>query len=108
MVELSDYQKRQVLHRCEYSIDYITAGRWGFRYTFETFDTEAGAWDGAWAHLVSRNDVYLHKKGGVYRKLHEANQGTVIVYEHIWPHERGVWVRDRAEFEDPGRFVKLS
>ena len=72
-------------------------------------DAEVAA---AFDRLVAAEAIYLHKKGGVYRRMHEArssdDERAVVVYEHLWPHPRGVWVRDAAEFDQPERFARLS
>jgi hypothetical protein len=60
--------------------------------------------------VCSGDELYLHKKGGIYRKLYDAKHtdgGDVVVYEHIWPHEKGIWVRPKAEFEEAGRFTRI-
>lgn len=65
-----------------------------------------------WFMLKQQFHLYRHKKGGVYRKIGEgrhADDGSaVVIYEHLWPHERGLWVRDKAEFEEPGRFERIT
>jgi hypothetical protein len=65
-----------------------------------------------WNVLKQQFALYRHKKGGVYRKLYEgrhADDGSaVVIYEHLWPHERGIWVRNKAEFEEPGRFERIT
>jgi hypothetical protein len=66
-----------------------------------------------WSHCIKRFELYLHKKGGIYRKMYEALRATpaepipVVVYEHLWPHQIGTWVRDKEEFESPGRFERI-
>ncbi|HEY0052847.1 MAG TPA: DUF1653 domain-containing protein [Caulobacteraceae bacterium] len=71
-------------------------------------DAEVAA---AFDRLVAEQPIYLHKKGGVYRRMHEArssdDERAVVVYEHLWPHPRGVWVRDAVEFDQPERFARL-
>jgi len=46
---------------------------------------------------------FRHIDGGLYRFVAYARSadtaGDVVVYEHLWPFERGLWVRDRADFE---------
>jgi hypothetical protein len=46
---------------------------------------------------------FRHVDGGLYRFVAYARSaddaGDVVVYEHIWPFEQGLWVRKRAEFE---------
>ena len=41
--------------------------------------------------------THRHYKGGLYRVIgvarHCETEETMIVYEHLWPHERGLWVR---------------
>ncbi len=53
---------------------------------------------------------YRHLDGGLYRFVSLARSADtakdVVVYEHLWPFERGLWVRDRAEFET--RFVPID
>jgi hypothetical protein len=47
---------------------------------------------------------FRHVDGGLYRFVAYARSaddaGEVVVYEHLWPFERGLWVRKQAEFED--------
>lgn len=62
--------------------------------------------------FVQKETVYLHKKGGIYRKVIEAQSSddptkTVVVYQHLFPHQVGFWVRDKVEFYDEGRFNLL-
>ncbi|GLR13634.1 DUF1653 domain-containing protein [Chitinimonas viridis] len=53
---------------------------------------------------------YRHTDGGLYRFVAHARSadttGDVVVYEHLWPFEQGLWVRDRQEFES--RFTPIS
>ncbi len=60
--------------------------------------------------LSPTDQFYLHKKGGLYWKMFEGkltdNESDVIIYKHIYPHEVGIWVRDKKEFED-GRFRRV-
>lgn len=53
---------------------------------------------------------YRHMDGGLYRFVaHAMSADTdreVVVYEHLWPFEPGLWVRDRQEFE--ARFSPVS
>ncbi len=48
------------------------------------------------------NHYYRHIDGGLYRLLHNARHADdaseVIVYEHLWPFEPGIWVRRADEF----------
>lgn len=86
-----------------------------------------------WPSRTKHEELYRHKNGGVYRKLFEATateakhvngkleiddtviidtfivpEHAVVVYEYIWPHEQGArYVRPKAEFEEPGRFVRI-
>ncbi|WP_137939369.1 DUF1653 domain-containing protein [Chitinivorax sp. B] len=45
---------------------------------------------------------YRHIDGGLYRFItharHADDAGEVIVYEHLWPFEPGIWVRKADEF----------
>jgi hypothetical protein len=54
--------------------------------------------------------THRHYKGGLYRVVGSARHSETLenmtVYEHLWPHERGLWVRPQAMFEgtlDDGR-----
>ncbi|WP_420225479.1 DUF1653 domain-containing protein [Pigmentiphaga litoralis] len=54
--------------------------------------------------------THRHYKGGLYRVVgsarHSETLETMTVYEHLWPRERGLWVRPQAMFEgtlDDGR-----
>lgn len=53
---------------------------------------------------------FRHLDGGLYRFVAYARSADttadVVVYEHLWPFERGLWVRDRAEFE--ARFAPID
>jgi hypothetical protein len=46
---------------------------------------------------------FRHLDGGLYRFISHARsadtEGDVVVYEHLWPFDRSLWVRDRAQFE---------
>jgi hypothetical protein len=53
-------------------------------------------------------ELYRHKKGGVYRKLMEADDGETVVYEHLWPYACSVRTRPKVEFEEPGRFERIT
>lgn len=41
--------------------------------------------------------THRHYKGGLYRYIgvarHSETEEAVVVYEHLWPHARGLWVR---------------
>ena len=45
---------------------------------------------------------HRHYKGGLYRYVGEARHSetleTMVVYEHLWPHARGLWVRPADMF----------
>lgn len=45
---------------------------------------------------------YRHLDGGYYRFVSDAmsadTDSPVIIYEHLWPFEPGLWVRARADF----------
>lgn len=40
---------------------------------------------------------HRHYKGGLYRYVgaarHSETEESMVVYEHLWPHARGLWVR---------------
>jgi len=46
---------------------------------------------------------FRHLDGGVYRFVAYArsadNDDEVVVYEHLWPFDQGLWVRNRADFQ---------
>ncbi len=49
------------------------------------------------------NPLYFrHIDGGLYRFIYHARDadtaGPVVVYEHLWPFEAGIWVRRADEF----------
>jgi hypothetical protein len=48
--------------------------------------------------------THRHYKGGLYRVIgvarHSETEEPMIVYEHLWPHERGLWVRPAEIFSD--------
>ena len=63
--------------------------------------------------------THQHFKGGLYRMLGpamDASTGAQLVvggepqgaYEHLYPHERQVWVRSQVELDDPTRFRPLG
>ena len=102
-------QKKGVLARMGYSI-VLKGGHWTWASTEAQWvgwcATANDAWESAWLDLIEDEEIYLHKKGGIYRKLYDARHADgddVVVYEHLWPHDRGVWVRRKEEFE--GRSV---
>lgn len=45
---------------------------------------------------------YRHQDGGLYRSIcvarHADDGSEVVVYEHLWPFEPGVWVRNKEAF----------
>jgi hypothetical protein len=47
--------------------------------------------------------THRHYKGGLYRVIgvarHSEDLSPMIVYEHLWPHEPGLWVRPKEMFE---------
>ncbi|MBV1776492.1 DUF1653 domain-containing protein [Burkholderiaceae bacterium DAT-1] len=53
---------------------------------------------------------FRHIDGGYYRYVslarHADDQSDVVVYEHLWPFNPGVWVRAAAEFHS--RFTEIS
>ena len=60
--------------------------------------------------------THRHYKGGLYRAIgparHSETHETMVVYEHLWPHERGLWVRPAVLFngtlaDGSPRFAKL-
>ncbi|MBB5190934.1 hypothetical protein HNQ50_001657 [Silvimonas terrae] len=54
--------------------------------------------------------THRHYKGGLYRVVglarHSETLESMTVYEHLWPHEQGLWVRPTDMFNgklDDGR-----
>lgn len=64
--------------------------------------------------------THQHYKGGLYRLLgpvRDADTGEPllgqdglprVVYQHLYPHEPGLWVRDRTEFFGEVKAEKLE
>jgi hypothetical protein len=46
---------------------------------------------------------FRHLDGGLYRFVAHARSadtdGDVVIYEHLWPFDQSLWVRNRADFE---------
>jgi len=46
---------------------------------------------------------FRHLDGGLYKFVAYARSadtdGDVVVYEHLWPFDQSLWVRNRADFE---------
>lgn len=53
--------------------------------------------------LAAEGDVRVHFKGGIYRKLGNVlsaeTRRPLALYEHLWPHNNQIFVRDDEEFE---------
>jgi hypothetical protein len=53
---------------------------------------------------------FRHLDGGIYRFVEYARSadtdGDVVIYEHLWPFEQSLWVRNRADFES--RFTPVD
>ncbi|SMC19542.1 Protein of unknown function [Andreprevotia lacus DSM 23236] len=53
---------------------------------------------------------FRHVDGGYYRWIadarHSEDLSPVVVYEHLWPFERGIWVRPAGEWA--GRFSPVG
>jgi hypothetical protein len=58
---------------------------------------------------IAFGNLFKHKKGGLYARLQlirDADDGRErVLYKHLYPHPPGLWVRDKAEFEQADRFV---
>ncbi len=56
--------------------------------------------------------LYYHYKGGIYQIMCEGkltdDASDVIIYKHLYPHTPGVWVRNKEEFETPGKFSLIA
>jgi hypothetical protein len=48
--------------------------------------------------------THRHYKGGLYRYVGEAGHSEtmerMVVYEHLWPKEQGLWVRPAQMFHE--------
>ncbi len=60
------------------------------------FDTEEEA-------LRAEGEIYKHYKGGVYRLIkrgvrHSETLEVGVLYEHLWPHDHGLWFRPESLF----------
>lgn len=46
--------------------------------------------------------THRHYKGGLYRYIglarHSETEEAMVVYEHLWPHAPGLWVRPAELF----------
>lgn len=46
--------------------------------------------------------THLHYKGGLYRvvgeALHTETSEALVIYEHVWPHERSLFARPKSMF----------
>jgi hypothetical protein len=60
--------------------------------------------------------THRHYKGGLYREIgtarHSETEESLVVYEHLWPLERGLWVRPADMFngvlaDGTPRFARL-
>jgi hypothetical protein len=53
---------------------------------------------------------FRHLDGGLYRLVAHARSadtdGEVVIYEHLWPFDQSLWVRNRIEFES--RFTAVD
>lgn len=54
----------------------------------------------------------LHRDGGIYNIIHAKAKSSVdgsdvVVYEHVWPFEHGVWIRPLSEWTTD-RFVGIT
>lgn len=78
-----------------------------FERVMEGFDTEQETLQVA---------THRHYKGGLYRMLdviHRPGKESLVLYEHLWPHMRGLWLRPVELFmgktkEGQERFAKIS
>lgn len=73
--------------------------------------------------LNQPGELYRHKKGGIYRldyittlrqqgstwkgeKVHKPGE-LLVTYQHLWPHEQGMFQRPHREFAQPDRFARI-
>ncbi len=47
---------------------------------------------------------HRHYKGGLYKVLGEAKHSetgeSLVIYEHLWPHDRSLWARPSSMYYD--------
>lgn len=74
--------------------------------------TEDEAWDRLFQNMCQWQQVFRHKKGGIYIIMAIGTSTEtgreVVIYRHLAPHSVGVWVRDMEEFYELGRFERLE
>lgn len=73
-----------------------------------SFSDNLEAVQACWDHFAASNEIWLRADdGSMFRKLHDGRSGetsaAVVVLEHIWPFERGIFV-----FEDISAFRRLT
>jgi hypothetical protein len=53
--------------------------------------------------MINTEKYFRHIDGGLYRFVAHARsadaEGEVVIYEHLWPFDQGLWVRNRPDFE---------
>jgi hypothetical protein len=60
--------------------------------------------------------THRHYKGGLYRMIeviHQPGKDSLVLYDHLWPHVRGLWLRPVELFmgktkEGQERFAKIG
>lgn len=80
----------------------------GLKMLPATFSNSLDAVQACWNHFTAANEIWLRTDdGSMFRKLHDGRSGetsaSVVVLEHIWPLERGIFV-----FEDTSAFRRLG
>jgi hypothetical protein len=80
----------------------------GLKMPPTTFSNGFAAVQACWDHFTAANEIWLRTDdGSMFRKLHDGRSGEtsapVVVLEHIWPLERGIFV-----FEDTSAFQRLA
>ena len=80
----------------------------GLKMPPASFSNSLEAVQACWDHFTAANEIWLRTDdGSMFRKLHDGLSGepsaAVVVMEHIWPFERGVFV-----FQDSSVFRRLA
>lgn len=61
--------------------------------------------------MFTKGQIFQHKDGGIYQLIQVARYsdrpGEAVVYLHVWPFDRGMWVRPTEEWTED-RFKPIT